>query len=82
MRKQVGLWSLVFIAFSLVAASVITDIVILGVQNLSLGGPILPAWGLFVSFGAPEGDHGSSRKDTCRSGGSFLLILIDFETSF
>ena len=38
-RKKVGVWRLVFIAFSLIAVTLGTKIVFLGIQKLSFGRP-------------------------------------------
>ena len=65
-------------AFSFVSVTLETDIVLLGVQNLSFGRPgafILPAWVPFGQIGDTQGDHGSSRKDTWGSGTRCLMIL-------
>ena len=82
MRKQVGLRRLVFIAFSIIAVAldtdIYTDIVILGFHNLSSGKPgasTLPPWGPFCQSGDALGDHGSSRKDTQGSG---TILFSDF----
>ena len=71
--KRVGFCRLVFIAFSLVAVTLDTDIAILGVQDLHLAGrpdaSILPPWELFCQLGDTLGYQGSSRKDTWGSEG-------------
>ena len=59
-------------AFSLIAGSLDTDIAFVGAQNLSFGRPsvyILTFRGPFRQLGVTLGGHGSSRKDSCGSGG-------------
>ena len=77
MRKKVGVWRLVFMAFSLIAVTLGTEIVFLGIQKLSFGRPgasILPSSGPFCQLGDDLGDYGSSRNDTLGSGDRFLVI--------
>ena len=63
MRKKVGVWRLVFMAFSLIAVTLGTEIVFLGIQKLSfgrLGASILPSSGHFVSLGTTWGTMGAA----------------------
>ena len=59
-------WRLVFKAFSLIAVTLDTDIVILGAQRLSFGKPgasFLQPWVPFCQLRDTLEDHGSSRGD-------------------
>ena len=64
-------------AFSLIAVTLGTEIVFLGIQKLSfgrLGASSLPSSGPFCQLGDDLGDNGSSRNDTLGSGDRFLMI--------
>ena len=64
-------------AFSLIAVTLGTDIVFLGIRKLSFGRPgasILPSSEAFCQLGDALGDHESSRDDTLGSGDRFLVI--------
>ena len=63
MRKKVGVWRLVFMAFSLIAVTLGTEIVFLGIQKLSfgrLGSPFYYPRGHFVSLGTTWGTMGAA----------------------
>ena len=79
MRRQVGFWRLVFLAFLRIVVTLDSYVYcIIGAQNLLFGRPgasAVAAWEAFWQLGGSLGDHGTSRKDTLKTRATVFMIL-------